>query len=256
MRKATILAVDDDRAVLNSVERDLRQKYGRDYRIIKADSGVMGLDVLQQHRQRGETVALFVVDQRMPQLNGVEFLEQATGLFPEARKVLLTAYADTEAAIRAINQVGVDYYLMKPWDPPEEQFYPVIDGLLEEWQRNVRLPFEGIRVVGAMWSSECHDVKDFLARNTIPYLWLDIENSKEARQLLESADKSELKVPVLFFPDGSHLVAAVPSTGGKKGRFAHPGREAILRCDYHRQRTGRSFSSGLCRCRRFEGTDD
>lgn len=206
MAKAAIIAVDDDRAVLNSVERDLRQKYGRDYRIVKVESGEAALDVLQRLKQREETVALFVVDQRMPQMSGVQFLEQALLIFPEARKVLLTAYADTEAAINAINKVGLDYYLLKPWDPPEEHFYPVLDGLLDEWHTNVRLPFEGIRVVGAMWSSPCHDVKDFLARNAIPYQWLDVERDAEARRLLQSAALDELKVPVLFFPDSSVLV--------------------------------------------------
>ncbi len=179
--------VDDDRSVLNSVERDLRQKYGRDYRIIKADSGAVALSAVQQLKQRGETVALFVADQRMPEMTGVQFLEQAALLFPDARKVLLTAYADTEAAIGAINNVGLDYYLMKPWDPPEEHFYPVLDGLLEEWQSSARLPYEGIRVVGTLWSPCCHDLKDFLARNSIPYHWLDVEHDEEASRLLLAA---------------------------------------------------------------------
>ncbi len=204
--KASIIAVDDDVTVLNSVERDLRQKYGRDYRILKAESGAAALDVLQQLKQRDETVALFVVDQRMPQMVGVEFLERAAELFPEARKVLLTAYADTEAAINAINVVSLDYYLMKPWHPPEEHFYPVLDELLEEWRTNVQLPFEGIRFVGAMWSSASHEMKDFLARNSVPYRWLDFERDDEARRLLESAPSGSPKVPVLFFPDGRMLV--------------------------------------------------
>ena len=208
--KASIIAVDDDRAVLNSVERDLRQKYGRDYRIVKAESGAAALEVVHQLKQRDETVALFVVDQRMPHMSGVELLEQAGELFPEARKVLLTAYADTDAAIGAINKVGLDYYLMKPWDPPEEHFYPVLDGLLEEWRINEPLPFEGIRVVGAMWSSSSHEVKDFLARNSIPYRWLDIERDDEARRLLDSAASGPQKVPVLFFPDGAVLVQPTP----------------------------------------------
>lgn len=210
MAKAAIIAVDDDRAVLNSVERDLRQKYGRDYRIVKVESGEAALDVLQRLKQREETVALFVVDQRMPQMSGVQFLEQALQVFPDARKVLLTAYADIEAAISAINKVGLDYYLLKPWDPPEEYFYPVLDGLLDEWHTNVRLPFEGIRVVGAMWSSPCHDVKDFLARNAIPYQWLDVERDAEARRLLQSTTLEQVQVPVLFFPDGSVLVQPTP----------------------------------------------
>lgn len=205
MAKATILAVDDDRAVLNSVERDLRQQYGRDYRIIKAESGAAGLEVLHQLEQRGETVALFVVDQRMPEMTGVQFLEQATQIFTDARKVLLTAYADTEAAITAINKVGLDYYLMKPWNPPEEHLYPVLDGLLDEWRTNVQLPFEGIRVVGALWSPACHDVKDFLVRNSIPYRWLDVDRDPEAARLLETAAGATPQVPLLLFPDGSVL---------------------------------------------------
>jgi thioredoxin reductase (NADPH) len=204
--KAVILAVDDDSVVLNAVERDLRQKYGRQYRVIKADSGGQALEVLSQLKERGETVALFVVDQRMPTMTGVQFLEKARLSFPEARKVLLTAYSDSEAAIQAINKVSLDYYLTKPWEPPQEHFYPVLDGLLEDWAANVRLPFEGIRVVGALWSSTCHEIKDFLARNSIPYQWFDIERSEEASLLLKSANAEAEKVPVLFFPDGSSLV--------------------------------------------------
>lgn len=207
MSRAAIVAVDDDRVVLNSVERDLRQKYGRDYRIVKADMGAAALEVTRQLQQRGESVALFVVDQRMPEMSGVEFLEQAACIFPEARKVLLTAYADTEAAIHAINKVGLDYYLMKPWSPPEDNFYPVLDGLLEEWHANVRLPYDGIRVVGTLWSPACHEIKDFLGRNSIPYQWLDIERNAEAQQLFETVSQNgEPAMPVLFFPDGGVLV--------------------------------------------------
>jgi len=208
MPKAAIVAVDDDNAVLNAVERDLRQKYGRDYRIIKSDSGEQALEVLHQLKQRGETVALYVVDQRMPQMTGIQFLEKARLVFPEARKVLLTAYSDTEAAIQAINKIGLDYYLTKPWDPPQEYLYPVLDGLLDDWKANVRQPFEGIRVAGTLWSSASHEVKDFLARNSIPYHWLDVEHDEEAARLLDSVCKEEpRKVPVLFFPDGSTLVS-------------------------------------------------
>jgi thioredoxin reductase (NADPH) len=192
--------------VLNAVERDLRQKYGRDYRIFKAESGAQALELAQQLKSRGELVALFLVDQRMPQMTGIQFLELAQKDFPEARKVLLTAYADTEAAINAINKVGIDYYLLKPWDPPQENLYPVLDSLLDEWKRSVRMPFEGVRIVGSQWSSACHDVKDFLARHSIPYRWLDIERGTEAHTLLASAGLDGEKVPVLFFPDGTHLV--------------------------------------------------
>jgi len=206
MPKAAIVAVDDDNAVLNAVERDLRQKYGRDYRIIKSDSGAEALDVLTQLKQRGETVALYVVDQRMPHMTGIQFLEKARQIFPEARKVLLTAYSDTEAAIQAINLVSLDYYLTKPWDPPQEYFYPVLDGLLDDWKSNTRPPFEGVRVAGTLWSSACHEVKDFLARNSIPYQWLDVEYDQEALRLVESTCKDTDKIPVLFFPDGSTLI--------------------------------------------------
>jgi thioredoxin reductase (NADPH) len=232
MAKATIIAVDDDRAVLNAVERDLRQQYGRDYRVVKADSGAAALDVLQQLGRRNESVALFVVDQRMPQMTGVQFLEQAAQAYPEARKVLLTAYADTEAAINAINKVGLDYYLMKPWDPPQDNLYPVLDGLLDDWRRQVHLPFEGIRVVGAMWSPACHDAKDFLGRNSIPYQWLDIERDEQARRLLESVNAGGLQVPVLFFPDGSVLVQPTPpqlaEKAGLSTRAAKPFYDVII----------------------------
>ena len=206
MAKVAIIAVDDDRAVLNSVERDLRQKYGRDYRIIKAESGPQALVLINQLKARGETVALFVVDQRMPSMTGVELLTQARQIFPESRKVLLTAYADTEAAIHAINQVGIDYYLMKPWDPPQEHFYPVLDSLLDEWKTTVRLPFEGVRVVGTLWSPASHEAKDFLARNAIPYQWLDVERDSEAQRLLVSINATTSNLPILFFTDGSTLV--------------------------------------------------
>lgn len=206
MAKPVILALDDDRAVLNAVERDLRQKYGRDYRILKADSGATALEALKQLQQRAESVALFVVDQRMPQMTGVQFLQQARPLYPEAKKVLLTAYADTEAAIQSINQVGLDYYLLKPWDPPADNLYPVLDDLLEDWKANVRLPFEGIRVAGALWSPQSHEVKDFLARHQIPYQWLDVDEDANARALAEAQCQGALRLPVVFFPDETVLV--------------------------------------------------
>lgn len=222
MGKISILAVDDDRAVLNAVERDLRQKYGRDYRILKAESGPQALELVNQLKARSETIALFVVDQRMPQMNGVQFLDEARKIFPQAGKVLLTAYADTEAAIQAINKVGIDFYLMKPWAPPQEHLYPILDGLLEEWNATVRLPFEGVRVVGSQWSNACHTVKDFLARNAIPYQWMDIERDSEAKQLLISAGKDPLCLPVLFFPDGSVLAEpSLAQLADKTGQHTH-----------------------------------
>ncbi len=208
MPRAAIIAVDDDRAVLSAIERDLRQKYGRDYRIVRADSGASALEATRQLHVRGEPVALLVADQRMPEMTGVEFLAEALTIVPDARKVLLTAYADTEAAIGAINRVGLDYYLMKPWSPPEENLYPVLDSLLEEWQTQTRAPFDGVRVVGAMWSASCHDLKDFLARNCVPYRWLDLERDEEARRLLAAAGTTEEDLPVLFFTEGAPLPRA------------------------------------------------
>lgn len=205
MARATIFAIDDDQPVLDSVERDLRQKYGRDYRILKSSNSSGALEVLEQLDSRGDTVALFVVDQRMPGLSGVEFLEKAIEVFPESKRVLLTAYADTDAAINAINKVGLDYYLTKPWDPPEEHFYPTLDGLLDDWKQNVKAPYEGVQVVGALWSSACHDIKDFLARSAVPYRWLDIERDAEAQALVSTVE-SEPKIPVLVFPDGETLI--------------------------------------------------
>ena len=206
MAKPAILAIDDDAAVLNAVERDLRQKYGRDYRILKARSGREALETLTQLQARTEFPALFVVDQRMPEMSGVEFLEKAILLFPEARRVLLTAYADTEAAIQAINKVGLDYYLMKPWDPPAENLYPVLDDLLAEWNTHARPAYEGLRVVGALWSPESHVIKDFLVRNQVPYLWLDADTDSQARALAESANQGVARLPTIFFPDGTTAV--------------------------------------------------
>jgi thioredoxin reductase (NADPH) len=232
MTRTTIVAVDDDRAVLASVERDLRQKYGRDYRIVKAESGAVALDLANEVKRRNEAIALFVVDQRMPQMTGVEFLERANGLFPDARKVLLTAYADTDAAISAINDVGLDYYLMKPWDPPDEHLYPVLDGLLDEWQQNVRLPFEGIRVIGAMWSPASHEIKDFLARSSIPYLWMDVERNTEAQRLATAVGGDAPEVPLVLFPNGDVLIQPTPQElaekAGLKTRAENPFYDVVI----------------------------
>jgi thioredoxin reductase (NADPH) len=206
MAKPIILAVDDEPRVLNAVERDLRNHYRGDYRILKATSGREALATVQQLKQRNSPLALFLVDQRMPEMSGTEFLGEALQYYPEARKVLLTAYADTEAAITSINQIGLDFYLMKPWDPPDQNLYPVLDDLLSDWLATVSLPYEGIRVAGTLWSASSHDVKDFLARNRIPYQWLDIEQDDQARALVESLEMEEYRLPVVFFPDGSQLV--------------------------------------------------
>jgi len=206
-RKPVILAVDDEPQVLNAVALDLRRRFRGDYRIMTAASGAEALDAVRKLRHRGDLVALFLVDQRMPVMTGIEFLTEARKIHPDAKKVLLTAYADTEAAIASINNVALDHYLMKPWHPPEQKLYPVIDELLEAWARVVRAPWDGIRVVGTLWSSTSHETKDFLARNRIPYRWLDLDREPEARALAESIPAEARKLPLLFFPDGAVLSA-------------------------------------------------
>ena len=179
--KPIILTVDDEPQVLNAIERDLRRHYRNEYRIIKVGSGAEAVEVVVQLKQRGDPVALFLSDQRMPHMSGTEFLAEARKLYPDARKVLLTAYADTQAAIDSINSIGLDHYLLKPWDPPEQNLYPVLDDLLSDWWQTTPPPFDGIRVAGTLWSPGSHDVKDFLARNRIPYLWQDIDQDAQAR---------------------------------------------------------------------------
>lgn len=181
--RPVLLTVDDDPQVVEAIKRDLRHQYGKRFRILKAESGQRALGLVKQLKLQNENVALLLVDQRMPQMSGVELLEQSIDVFPEAKRVLLTAYADTEAAIKSINKAKIDYYLMKPWDPPEEHLYPVLDDLLDDWWASYKPPYEGIRVVGMRWSPRSYEVKHFLARNGIPYQWLDIE-SDEARRLI------------------------------------------------------------------------
>jgi thioredoxin reductase (NADPH) len=204
MPKPVIMTVDDDQSVLNSIERDLRSQYGQGYRIIPIDSGRAALEYLKKLEQRNEAVALFLVDQRMPEMNGVEFLREAVQAYPQAKRVLLTAYADTQAAIDSINAVGLNYYLMKPWHPPEERLYPILDELLEDWKAHADLPYEGNRVAGTLWSLASHQAKDFLTRHQIPYQWLDIEKDSNARRLVEGVSQ-EARLPVIFFPDGTTL---------------------------------------------------
>jgi len=206
MAKPVLMTLDDEPQVLNAIERDLRKHYHSDYRIIKVKSGAEALETVHQLKRRNTPIALFLVDQRMPGMSGTDFLERAVKLYPEARKVLLTAYADTDAAITSINTIGLDYYLMKPWDPPEQYLYPVLDDLLSDWAASVPLPYDGIRVAGTQWSACSHVVKDFLARNQIPYQWLDIERDAQAQTLVETVQQDRHLLPVVFFPDGSTLV--------------------------------------------------
>ena len=206
MGKPVILAVDDDVSVLEMVVQDLRRQYGANYRIQRAASGQAGLDICDQLKKRGDTVALFVSDQRMPGMSGVEFLGKAMELYPEAKRALLTAYADTEAAIQAINTAKINYYLTKPWDPPEERLYPVLNDLLETWKEGYKPPFEGVRVIGPRYTLRDHQVRDFLGRNRVPYVWLDPEQSAEGVDLLTRFNLDDRKLPVVLFGDGSYLV--------------------------------------------------
>jgi thioredoxin reductase (NADPH) len=206
MAKPILLAIDDDTSVLEAVVQDLRRHYGQDYRIVRAASGGAALDICRQLKERKEIVALFLSDQRMPGMTGVDFLQQGLTIYPDAKRVLLTAYADTEAAIRAINSAKIHYYLNKPWDPPEEKLYPVLDDLLEAWKQGYKAPFEGIRVVGVRWSAMAHAVRDFLSRNRIPYQWLNPEQSQEAQDLLKEKGIDDSKLPVVLFGDGTALV--------------------------------------------------
>ena len=210
------MSVDDDPEVLGAIERDLRQHYRSDYRILKAGSGREALDAARQLKQRNTPIALFLVDQRMPEMTGTELLSEVRKLYPESRKVLLTAYADTEAAIASINEVGLDHYLLKPWDPPDQQLYPVLDDLLSDWTAHVRLPYDGIRVAGARWSSQSYAVKEFLSRNQVPYQWIDIDQDSPTRELVGNLAGDVTRLPVVLFPDGSHLVAPTNHDLAKK----------------------------------------
>jgi len=213
MAKPVLMTVDDDAEVLRAVERDLRRRYAERYRVMRADSGAAALHALGGLQKRNDSVALLLVDQRMPEMNGVEFLGQAMAIYPDAKRVLLTAYADTDAAIRAINDAKIQHFLMKPWDPPEEHLYPALDDLLEDWWASFRPPFEGARVLGDRWSPHTYAVRDFLARNQIPYRWLDVETADkdaEVRRLWEVVRTETSTLPMVVFPDGSSL--ADPST--------------------------------------------
>ena len=202
MAKTAILAVDDDPQVLAAVARDLRQRYGKDYRVVRAASGAEALEAIGDLQGRGDEVAVLVADQRMPQMTGTQFLIKAKAAYPGAKTVLLTAYADTEAAISAINEIALDHYLLKPWDPPEDRLYPIIDELIDEWTAAHPPPYSGIRVLNTRWSPAAHVVKDFLARNRIPYRFFDLEQDPEARKTVEAA---KAEIPLVILPDGTTL---------------------------------------------------
>lgn len=204
MAKPTLLAVDDDDAVLRAVEQDLRSRYADRYRILRAESGAAALETLDQLAERGDAVALILTDQRMPQMSGVELLEEARRRLPTAKRVLLTAYADTDAAIRAVNSAQIDYYMVKPWDPPDERFYPVLDDLLEDWEGSYRPPFSGIYVVGQRWSAASHRLRDFLAGHQAPFRWVDADSDEGRRRAAEAGQESA-PLPLIFFPEGDVL---------------------------------------------------
>ena len=219
MKRPVILTIDDDVDVLRSIERDLRARYADRYRILRADSGANALELLNRLQLRNDPVALFLVDHRMPVMNGIETLTEAIKIFPDAKRVLLTAYADTDAAIKAINDVHLNHYLLKPWDPPQQHLYPVLDDLLEDWSARHRPPFEGVRVLGTRWSPKSYEVRDFLARNQVPYQWLDADAATrlpDVQRLIDSFAKGELKLPAVLFPDGGRLEQAEPQQIAEK----------------------------------------
>jgi thioredoxin reductase (NADPH) len=219
MAKPILLSVDDDSDVLRAIERDLRSHYGATYRVLASDAPEKALELLKQLKVRNDSVALLLADQRMPKMDGVGFLQEAMHIFPDAKRALLTAYADTNAAISAINQVNIHYFFLKPWDPPEEHLYPQLDDLLDDWQASYRPTFEGIRVLGTRWSPRSYELRDFLARNRVPYQWTDVEisaNDPETKRLLEALGPEAANLPVVLFPDGTKLLETVPADVAQK----------------------------------------
>ena len=206
MERPIIFSIDDDQQVLRAISRDLKTMYGKDYKIMSTTSAGEALDSLTDLKNSADVVAMFVCDQRMPEMEGVDFLKKAIKIFPDAKRVLLTAYSDTDAAIKAINDVQLDYYLMKPWNPPEEKLYPALTDLLDDWQSHYVPNFKGIRVIGYQFSPESHTVKDYLASNLVPYWWLDVEKNPEARQILELNKVSTSQLPMVIFNDGNFLI--------------------------------------------------
>jgi thioredoxin reductase (NADPH) len=219
MAKPILLTVDDDADVLRGIERDLRSHYGAQYRVVASDSPEAALNLLNQLKLRSDNVALLLADQRMPKMDGVQFLQGARDIFPEAKRALLTAYADTNAAISAINEAGINYFFLKPWDPPEEYLYPQLDDLLDDWQASYRPTFEGIRVLGTRWSPRSYELRDFLARNHVPYQWIDAElsaNDPETKRLLDALGPEAANLPIVLFPDGTKLLESVPAQVAQK----------------------------------------
>jgi thioredoxin reductase (NADPH) len=219
MAKPILLSVDDDADVLRAIERDLRSQYGADYRVLGSGSPESALDLLKQLNLRSDSVALLLADQRMPRIDGVHFLQEAMRIYPDAKRALLTAYADTTAAIGAINEASIHYFFMKPWDPPTEHLYPQLDDLLEDWQASHHPAYSGIRVLGTRWSPRAYELRDFLARNHVPYQWIDVEISAsdpETKLLLENLGPEATSLPVVLFPDGTKLLESTPAQVAQK----------------------------------------
>ena len=219
MSKPILLSVDDDSDVLRAIERDLRSRYGAEYRVIGSDSPDAAMEILKQLKVRNDSVALLLADQRMPGMNGVEFLQEGMRVFPDAKRALLTAYADTNAAISAINEANINFFFMKPWDPPADHLYPQLDDLLEDWKASYKPTFEGIRVLGTRWSPRCYELRDFLARNHVPYQWTDVEisaNDPETKRLLDVLGPEAQSLPVVLFPDGTKLLEGAPPEVAQK----------------------------------------
>src|SRR3954463_1263279 len=219
MAKPILLCIDDDSDVLRAIERDLRSHYGATYRVLASDAPEKALELLKQLKVRNDSVALLLADQRMPKMDGVAFLQEAMHIFPDAKRALLTAYADTNAAISAINQVNINYFFLKPWDPPEEHLYPQLDDALDDWQASYRPTFEGIRVLGTRWSPRSYELRDFLARNRVPYQWIDVEssaNDPETKRLLDALGSESASLPVVLFPDGTKLLESIPADVAQK----------------------------------------
>ncbi|HEX9251015.1 MAG TPA: response regulator, partial [Ignavibacteriaceae bacterium] len=206
MKLPFIIIVDDDEHVLRAIQRDIRNKYHSEYRISATDSANEAIELIKELKLKNETVAIFISDQRMPEMEGVVFLEKAKEIYPEAKMVLLTAYSDIEVAIRAINNLKLDYYLLKPWNPPDEKLFPVIDDLLDEWQAQYKPDHEGIRIIGFQWSPKSHRLKEFLSGNLIPYLWMDVETNADAVKYLVSANVKLEGLPLVVLKDGTSLI--------------------------------------------------
>src|SRR5271156_782519 len=225
MPKPVLLTVDDDPEVLRAIDRDLRSRYSQNYRVMRADSASSGLTTLRELKARNHPVALLLADQRMPNMDGVGFLAEAMDIHPQAKRALLTAYADTNAAIDAINEAKIHYYLMKPWDPPEEKLFPALDDLLHDWTAQFRPLYEGIRVLGTRWSSRSYELREFMARNQVPYQWIDIElaaTDPEVRRLIESLGPEADTLPLILFPDGQRIAEpSMPAIADKIGLRTH-----------------------------------